>query len=161
VSGNVGKIDARTYKIADSLDALYPSSYYEKAMNYMTKSKFNEASFLYLVGVYRFKYFNSANPNYKPSGDGALNASLNYMIGEPIGIYLKSNFENYISILKSCQKYFAENDYKFYSKSNNVDKFDMQINNFSKQISDLENNKQKYIKEWKKERKETEDLLKE
>ena len=157
-SGNAGKIAIETYKVADSLDALHPLYYFEKAMNYLSKSKFNDAAFLYFVGASRFAYFNSVNPNYEAGGDGALNTSLISIMAEPMGMYLNGNIDNYMLILKACQKYCTENDYKFYSKNKDIDKYNRQITNFSKQLSDLAANKQKYLKEWKKQRKEIENM---
>lgn len=159
IPGKIGKINPATYRIADSLDALHPTAYYEKAADYLGKSKFNDAAFLYFVGNSRYKYFNSVNPDYQASGDGALKTALGAMLGEPIGMYLKTNIDNFISILKSSAEYYSVNNFKYYSKEKDVEKFELVSNNLLKQISDLQKNRKKYEKEWRKETEEMKELF--
>ena len=60
--------------------------------------QFNDAAFVYYVGYFRYRYFNLANRDYKPSEDGALLGSLKYVIGEPINLFLRSDINNFIKI---------------------------------------------------------------
>lgn len=159
IKEKVGVLENQVYKVADSLSKNHPIGYFETSAEYLKLKKFNEASFLYYVGYFRYSYFNSSNPNYKASGDGALAGSLSSMLGEPIKLYLHCNIENFISILNSTLEYIKSNDYAFYSKEKDLEKYNEQIKNASSVIEDLKTNKAKYKREWKKERKEIEELL--
>ncbi|HSC39121.1 MAG TPA: hypothetical protein VLD19_14665, partial [Chitinophagaceae bacterium] len=86
------------FRLADSLDKIHPAGYFMKAGELMKKMQLNEAAFLYFVGNLRFRYYNAANPGYQASGEGALLASLRSVLGEPIGLYLKTNIDNFIAI---------------------------------------------------------------
>lgn len=161
IKNQVGVLENKIYKIADSLSAKHPMEYFKTSAEYLEHHKFNEASFLYYLGHFRYKYFNSSNPDYKASGDGALASSLSAMLGEPILMYLHCNIENFTSILNLTKQYMESSDYAFYSKEKDLEKYNLQITNVSALLQDLKTNKTKYEKEWKKERKKIEKLLKE
>ena len=75
--GQISIIDTNSiFKKAKMLDKKHPAGFFETSGNYLTKSKFNEAAFIYYLGLMRFRYYNSANPDYKSSEDGALLGSL-------------------------------------------------------------------------------------
>ncbi|MFM7858071.1 MAG: hypothetical protein ACKO96_40680, partial [Flammeovirgaceae bacterium] len=73
--GNVGQISDGLIEIAKSLDKRKPVDYYLKAGEMFEMGKYNDASFLYYMGDLRYRYYNSVNPKYSKSGDGALHAS--------------------------------------------------------------------------------------
>ncbi|WP_394767074.1 hypothetical protein [Ferruginibacter sp.] len=145
-------IDSITKIEVKKLDKKHPAKYFEKAAELFKTNQFNDASFLYYLGVLRYRFYNSVNPDYQASGDGALAASLQYAVGETINLYLKNNIDNFISALKFTTDYYKNNDYEFYSKQKNIDKYNKLFDNFSNLISDLEKNKEKYKKEWDEER---------
>lgn len=157
----VGVIDPKLYQVADSLSALHPMEYFKTAAAYFGKQQLNEASFLYYVGFFRYRYYNSSNPNYKPSGDGALVGALAATLGEPINLYLHANIENYIGLLALTLDYLQNHDFKFYSKDNHLEKYEAQLSSAEATLEDLKTQKRKYQKEWKKERKEIEALVQE
>ena len=160
IKGKVGVLESQIYKIADSLSEMHPMEYFKTSAEYLKERKFNEALFLYYLGYFRYKYFNSSNPNYQAGGDGALAGAFSSMLGEPVKMYLHSNVENFILILNSTIEYMKSNDYKFYSKEKDLEKYNLQLKNASTVVEDLKTKKNKYKKEWKKERKELEKLLK-
>jgi hypothetical protein len=152
IQGNVGQISENVISISKTLDKRRPVDYFEKAAEFMDLGKYNDASFLYYLGDVRYRYYNSVNPKYSKSNDGALLASFNYVLGEPIGYYLRSNVDNFIGILKKCSDYQSTNDYEFFSKKKDPSKYQEQADRLNKLIVDLETNKITYQETWDKQR---------
>ena len=152
---SISKIEMDTiqlFKVVNKLDKKHPAQYFDEMANYLNEEKFNEAAFLFYLGRMRYKYYNSANPKYQASNDGALLASLTMVLGEPINLYCRINPDNYVSILLLTREYFKNNDYKFYSKKKNEIKYNDQINSVNKLIETIENEKLTLSEDWKKER---------
>lgn len=149
----IGKVD---YMDSDSLfikiketEQKHPSAFVQLIEEYMLKSKFNEASFVYFLSFMRLGYYNDVINNYN---EKTLFNHLTNNYGGYINHYLRTDIDNYISIMKIAIKYYLNNDYTFFSKENNIEKFNLQtvtLNNF---ISDFEKNKVKFSKDWKTER---------
>lgn len=149
----IGKVD---YMDSDSLfikiketEQKHPSAFVQLIEEYMLKSKFNEASFVYFLSFMRLGYYNDVINNYNEKN---LFNHLTNNYGGYINHYLRTDIDNYISIIKIAIKYYLNNDYTFFSKENNIEKFNLQtvtLNNF---ISDFEKNKVKLSKDWKTER---------
>jgi len=152
IRGDVGQISENVLSISRTLDKRKPVDFFEKAAEFMDLGKYNDASFLYYLGDLRYRYYNSVNPKYSKSNDGALLASFNYALGEPIGYYLRSNVDNFIGILKKCSDYQLTNDYEFFSKKKDPSKYLEQADRLSKVIIDLETNKKTYQETWDKQR---------
>jgi len=134
------------------LDKEHPTKYFETIGYLMKGSKFDDAAFLYYLAVLRYSYYNAVNPQYEASGDGALLGSYKYIIGETVNLYLETNVDNFVSVLKASGDYFAKNDYAFYPKAKNPAKYDTFAIGYPGLIKDLETNKEKYKKQWDKER---------
>jgi hypothetical protein len=120
----------------------------------MKESKFNDAAFLYYLGRLRYRYYNAVNPAYEASGDGALLGSFEYIFGETLNLYLKTNIRNFISVVKASGDYFAQHDYAFYPKAHNPAKYDTLATAYTVLVKNLETNTEKYRKEWDEERAE-------
>lgn len=146
-------VDKNIFKEAKKIDQQHPSKYFETAEKYIIKSKFNEASFFYYLGIMRYQYYNKANPEYQASHDGSLLGSLSYTISQPTILYLKTDINNYISILKIATEYYKKNDFKYFSKSNNIEKYNQELNSCLQFKIELENNKVKYSTLWDEETK--------
>lgn len=159
-SGKIGDLENDLFYKTLQTDSKPPAEYFNLSGEYINNSKFNEASFLYYLGVLRYSFYNKSNPDYSPSGDGALAGSLMSVMGEPINMYLRTNIDNFISILESVKRYYIENDFLYFSKSKNEENYNSQAVKLQQKIDDLKSNKSKYIKDWKKERKEMEKLIK-
>lgn len=154
IRGKIGQVSNAVMATAKALDKSRPIAYFEKAVELVDKGDYNGASFLYHLGNLRFRYYNSSNPKYEPSGDGALLASFNYVLGEPLGYYLRSNADNFIEILKKCKSYYLANDYEFYSKEKDPVKYSEQADKMNKVITDVETNKATYQETWNSQRQE-------
>jgi hypothetical protein len=134
------------------LEKEHPAKFFEKFNEYLVKDNYNECAFLYHLGVLRYSYFNSTNKKYEASGDGALFASLKYMTGEVISIYLKNDIDKYIEILNLVDDYVEKNDYAFHSKKINIKKYkELEYDDL---VTNLITNRTKFSEEWTTERKE-------
>ena len=151
--GHLFSVDSLTFQNAKQLDKEHPAKYFEKAGELFKNSKYDDAAFIYYLGLLRYRYYNTVNPKYQASGDGALAASLQYVFGETINLYLKTNIDNFKSVLQFSSDYYAKNDYTFYSKKKNLEKYNQLIESYSSVIKDLETNRTKYQKEWDDEKK--------
>ena len=159
-NGQISALDTTAlFAKVQNLDQEYPSGYFLSSAQYMSNHQFNEASFCYFLGLMRFRYYNSASPDYSVSNDGALLASFKAVWGEPIGMYLCTDIDNYIFILKLSVSYYSKNDYTFFSKKKSKSKFKVQIEQFNDLISDLESNKERYMQQWAAERKTKEEQI--
>lgn len=150
--GRPFSIDSMTKVEVRQLDNEHPAKYFEKAVELIKTNQFNDAAFLYYLGMLRYRFYNSVNPNYEASGDGALAASLHYVVGETINLYLKTNVDNFISGLRLVTDYYKKHDYFFYSRQKNIVEYNKQFDDFLGLIKDLEENREKYKSEWDEER---------
>lgn len=151
--GHQFTVDSLALQDAKQLDKKHPTQYFEKAGELLKNSKYDEAAFIYYLGLLRYRYYNSVNPKYQASGDGALAASLQYVFGEMINIYLKTNIDNFKSALQFSSVYHEKNDYTFYPKKKDPEKYNNLVDSYSALIKDLETNRIKYQNEWADEKK--------
>ena len=150
-----GVISKETNKTLSILDKEHPAGFFDKSGNLLRSGKFNDAAFVYYVGYFRYRYFNLANPDYKQSEDGALLGSLKSVMGEPINLFLRSDIDNFIKILENTKVWLTNNDYKFFSKTKSIEKYNEELSQLDTLINDFSTNKQKYKAEWAKEQIET------
>ena len=151
-AGKPFTVDSLTFEKVKSLNKQHPSKYFEEATHLFNDAKYNDAAFVYYLGILRYRYYNSVNPKYQASDDGALAASLQYVVGEMVNLFLKTNFDNFVSAIKFSCDYYLQHDYTFYSKTKNPTKYDEIAKGFSTLIEDLKTNKTKYEKEWNEEK---------
>jgi hypothetical protein len=144
IIGKVGQVSEDVIRIAKDLNKAHPVDYFTKSSELLELRRYNDAAFLYHIGDLRYQYYNSANPNYSESNDGALLASFHSTLGQFIGYYLMSNIDNYLGILKDCTEYYITNDYLFYPKRKDPAKYQQQVDTLNKIILDLENNRATY-----------------
>lgn len=149
--GEIKKIDSAVFETAGALDKVHPAQFFQKGLELLAEYKFNEGSFIYYLGVMRYRYYNAVNPEYQRSGDGALLASLMYMVGDPVNMYLKTDTENFISIFSMAIHYVESHDFVFYSRTRDEEKYQQQIQRHKKMLADLEANKETYTAQWNEE----------
>ena len=119
-TGQKGIVSKEIYGIIENLDKNHPSGFFEKSGELINEGKFNEASLVFYIGYFRYRYFNLANPDYKPSEDGALLSSLKSIMQEPINLFLRTDIDNFIKILENCKEWLTKNDYSYFSKNKSV-----------------------------------------
>lgn len=153
-------IDSTIFLVAYDLDQKHPSEYFKKSGELLEASKFNEASFIFNLGILRYSYYISVNPEYEMSGDGALLSAAKYTLGRSIDMYLKTDLNNFISICKKAVNFYELNEFKFYKKNYNREKFCMIANAYYKMIEKIQNDREGYISKWKKETIEMKESIK-
>jgi hypothetical protein len=141
------------------LDRKHPADFFMTSGQLFRDAKMNEAALVYLVGQMRYRYYNSANPNFKQGEDGALLGSFNALFNELMNMYLRTDVDNYLAIVKLTVSYCKKHDYKFFSRSKNIVKYDAQIRSINEMIHELETNKEKYQLTWMAERKALESKI--
>ncbi len=149
-----GIVSKNITKVLQDLDKKHPAGFFEKSSELLKAGEFNDASFVYYVGYFRYRYFNLSNPDYKPSEDGALLGSLKSVIGEPINLFLRSDIDNFIKILEHTKSWLTNNDYAFISKTKNLEKYKEEVSQLDTLINDFTTNKVKYESQWAKEQNE-------
>jgi hypothetical protein len=156
---SVHPMDTVVYSIADSLDSLHPSNYFLVSGQLLKENKFNEAAFLYHLGVMRYRYYNSVNPAYQASEDGALFTSLRSILKESMDMYLRTSVNNYVFILRRSCDYHSSRDYQFCPKGKDIAKYEEQSDNYEKLAAELETDKAKYAEQWRQERMDFENMM--
>jgi hypothetical protein len=144
--------DSSVIEQVKKLDKKHPSKYFLAIGEAQKNAKYDDAAFLFYLAILRYKYYNKANPKYEASGDGALLASFKNMAGETVNIYLKTNIDNFVAVLKASRDYFANHDYPFYPRTKNPAEYDTAATIYNVLISDIETNRDKYRKQWDEQR---------
>jgi hypothetical protein len=144
--------DSSVLERVKRLDRKHPEKYFEAIGKLENREKFDDAAFLYYLAILRYRYYNMTNPKYEPSGDGALLSAFKYMAGETVNMYLKTNIDNFVAVLKASGDYFANHDYPFYSRAKSPANYDTASSIYTVLINDIETNREKYRKQWDEER---------
>jgi len=152
ISGTVYSPDSITRSEAIALDSQHPSKYFQRAVELFSLNRYNDAAFLHYLGLLRYRFYNSANPNYKADSDGALSGALQAVVGEVVVLYLRTNISTYTAVLRHASNYHSNTDYAFFPKQNSPDTYRVIADSYSAPISDMEANGAQYTEEWKKER---------
>ena len=93
--GLVGGSGARADELADQapaqiergIEAKHPAAYYILAAKLLREDRRDEAVFWFYLGQLRARAHLAARPDLEPSGDPALFASFNAVLGQPINQY--------------------------------------------------------------------------
>jgi len=152
---NLGKIYAFDYDLAiklKELDNLLPSDFFEESIHLFEANKFEEASVIYYIGTLRHKYYCNADPNYAPNYDWQVAESMQATYGKKIVLFLKTNIDRYISVIKIATDYCQKNDYLRSPKQNNIEKYNIPIDALINLKNDYSKNKESYTKQWNEER---------
>lgn len=144
----VFSVDSTTIIEGRELDNQNPQNYFMKASELMNEKKLHDAAFIYYLGILRYRYYNSVNPNYSESPDGALASSFEYVLGEPLNFFLKSNIDNFILALEFTIDYYKENDYYYFPKKDREEEYNKGVDFLTSTISELHTNKEQYTNEW-------------
>lgn len=71
-------------QLQEGIEDQHPATYYVLAKKLFEAGKKDDAAFWFYAGQLRYRFHVSANPGLDPSGDPALLASLNEVVGRPI-----------------------------------------------------------------------------
>ena len=150
--GKVFTIDNTLTGKLSKLDKLLPSEYFTESIHLFEADKFEDASVVYYIGFLRHKYCCNADPSYAPNYDWSVAESMQATYGKKIILFLKTNIDRYISVIDSATDYCKKNDYLFFSKQKNIEKYNNSIDALINLKCDYSKNKDAYIKQWAKER---------
>jgi hypothetical protein len=103
-------------RIEEKLLNEHPSEYYKYAAYLWKGGKKDEALFWFYAGQLRYRFHLKANPDLDKSGDPALFASLQEMLGKPINMYAGSDAENWVRKIDDVLAWDAEKPNGFTSK---------------------------------------------
>lgn len=146
--------------ILTTLDKNTPVAFFEKTGELIKAGQFNDASFVFYVGYFRFEYFNATNPDYKP-GEQEASVAANPVNAQLINLFLRSDIDNFIKILDRTKNWLTNNDYQFNSKTKDVEKYNESITQLDTLISDFTANKEKYQTQWATEQTQTRKAIQE
>jgi len=150
--GKVFTIDNKLTNKLSKLDKLLPSEYFTESIHLFEADKFEDASVVYYIGFLRHKYCCNADPSYAPNYDWSVAESMQATYGKKIILFLKTNIDRYIAVFNSATDYCQKNDYLFYPKQKNIEKYNRSIDALINLKSDYSKNKDAYIKQWTAER---------
>ncbi|XZF14742.1 hypothetical protein ACTHGU_01250 [Chitinophagaceae bacterium MMS25-I14] len=158
-SGITGSIDTGTITAAATLDKQPPIACFNKATDLIQEGKFNDAAFIYYLGIMRYQYYSSSKPDYQSSGEEPTYSAVQSELGAPLGMYLRASADNYIKILTAVTDYYLKNDYTFYPKTKDPVKYIFQYEKMGDLIADMKKNKTVYEQKWQAERKELQQMF--
>lgn len=143
-------VDSEFEKDLDSLNQHHPSAYFGAVNGYVLKNQWDQASFTYLLGCARYRYFNATNKKYQASGDGALFGSLSYALGEIVNLYLYADIDQYIVLLEEVDSYMLTHDYDFHPSKKIRESYEESF--YNSFIIDLKTNKEQRAAEFQADR---------
>jgi len=131
-------IDNALFSELQALDTKEPYEYFSKASLLYEDNQKDKAALVFQIGLLRYQYFLSQNPNYAPNNNWMVTESMKSAYQGKINQYLQANSSNHIAILKLAVSYYAANDYAKCSKQKNSQKYEQVISGYNKTIADLE-----------------------
>lgn len=151
-AGLTAEFDKSVYKKAQRLDKGHPAGFFEASGKLLNKGQFNEAAFLYYLGIARYDYFLSVKSK-DDNPEGIALGALRSVLGEPVLTYLKTDIDNYITTLQHVIEYYKNNDARFFSRKEDPAKYNKELDVFTAMIKELKDNREKYVSEWREEEK--------
>ena len=149
--GLIGQMDNAVFKAARLLDQSNPEGFLTVSMMLLERHKYNEAAFLMYLGQVRSNYYNSV-----AGRSGGSNGDVEAMYGmivnmsylPLINVYLQTDVDNFIHVLKTVVDYYKKNDYPAYPRKGNMEKYDHAFIQITDLITKLETNKEELSENW-------------
>jgi hypothetical protein len=136
------------------LDSSQPYNFFGEASSKyeFEYNKFDEAAIYYYVGLIRYNYYLGVNPGYPPSDGWITTESLRQRVTKRIELYLQTNIDKYIEVLKYAINYCNNNVYTYWEKPKEELMHKKILQPYETLLKDLEANKQKYLAQWQADR---------
>ncbi|WP_396168650.1 hypothetical protein [Flavobacterium sp.] len=153
-NAKAGEINSNVYSIVAKFNSLSPKEYITETISLLKKEQFNEASFIFLLGSMRWKYyenFSKFNPEQYQEKDEIENI---------IYAFLRSNVCNFAAIIKIASQYHLTNDYVFCSRKKKPLYYDEAAGFYSRLGTQIILNEAYFTTMWSKERRDFENDLK-
>lgn len=149
-----GELNASIPAIITRLNTLSPKEYINEAVVLIKKEQFNEASYIFILGAMRWKYYENfakfTTKEYNQKNE----------IESIITAFLRSNVLNFAAIIKLATNYHLANDYAFCSRKKKPLYYDEAAGFYSRLGTQIVINEVYFTNMWSKERRDFENDLK-
>ena len=149
-----GELNASIPAITTRLNTLSPKEYINEAVVLIKKEQFNEASYIFILGAMRWKYYENlakfTTKEYNQKNE----------IESIIYAFLRSNVRNFAAIIKIASQYHLTNDYVFCSRKKKPLYYDEAAGFYSRLGTQILINEAYFTTMWSKERRDFENDLK-
>jgi len=136
-----------TVKKARELEEKHWTDFYGAAAEPFKEGKINDAALLFYLGQLRYRYYVASHTKEETVADRTAFASLHRVFGADINYELGEDIDNYIKILEAVIEWAEANDYKFYSKKKDPDKYEEILNGLKELRQHFIDNKDSIIEE--------------
>ena len=154
INNKNGEVGSTIFEIASKLNTQSPLKYFDEATILLNKEQYNEASFIFILGAMRWKYYGNffkySEVDYNQKNE----------LEEVINAFLRSNVRNFASILKKASSYHLSNDYIFCSRKKKPFYYDEAAGFYQRLANQILINEAYFSNMWKKERVDFENELK-
>ncbi len=99
------QVDVSGYPVAS-----HPAEDYQEAVAVFNAGDRQTGACLFYRGQYRFRVYLMARPELDPSGESALMASLNEVVGRPINEWLGGDVDEFLAVLDCALDWAARHD---------------------------------------------------
>jgi len=149
-----GELNVSIPAITTKLNTLSPKEYINEAVVLIKKEQFNEASYIFILGAIRWKYYENfakfTTKEYNQKNE----------IESMITAFLRSNVRNFAAIIKLATNYHLTNDYAFCSRKKKPLYYDEAAGFYSRLETQILINEAYFSTMWSKERRDFENDLK-
>ncbi|MDI1255042.1 MAG: hypothetical protein PSV16_02995 [Flavobacterium sp.] len=104
-----GKVSQKAMNTADSLNNYHPKAYFLKTVDLLMQSNYNDAAYIFLLGEMRMDYYGLFTKYDKDFYD------FHHTVKDPVYMFLRSNIDNFIALLKLSAAYNRQHDYAYKS----------------------------------------------
>lgn len=153
-NAKIGELNKYLPAIATKLNTLSPKEYINEAIILLKKEQFNEASFIFILGSVRWKYYENFSKFTTKEYDQKKE------IESIITAFLRSNVRNFVAIIKATTHYHLANDYAFCSRKKKPLYYDEAVGFYSRLGEQIVINEAYFTNMWSKERRDFENDLK-
>ncbi|WP_298153071.1 hypothetical protein [Flavobacterium sp.] len=144
------KIDPQTVKMADSLTNAHPLAYFAAAAKLLEAFKYNDAAYIWAVGKMRETYYGNFTKYDRAFYD------YRDAVSEPVWMFLRSNVDNVVAILKLAATYHLKHDYRLSPRDAKPDHYDEAAHLYERMAEQFSIHKSYFENMWLRERKEQE-----
>ena len=149
-----GDLNRNVLDIAAKLNFQSPQKYLDEAVFLLEKGQFNEASYIFILGEMRWKYY-SIFFKYTAEEYDKKNE-----LESTINAFLRSNVRNFAAIINKASQYHLANDYVFCSRKKKPLYYDEAAGFYTRLGNQIVINEAYFTNMWSKERRDFENEIK-
>jgi hypothetical protein len=149
-----GELNRIVLDITAKLNSQLPQKYIDEAVVLLNKGQFNEASYIFILGEMRWKYYSNffkfTTEEYDKKNE----------IESTINAFLRSNVRNFAAIINKASQYHLANDYIFCSRKKKPLYYDEAAGFYKRLGNQIVINEAYFANMWSKERRDFENEIK-